>query len=88
MIYPMILFGKGGVMLRPGDSLIVNIHGECGEVIESAITYSDNEKSCGFARLNPVVNRKGIVIRKLFHLFSEHYLCAVEGISNLVDVKL
>jgi hypothetical protein len=74
-------------MLNPGDSLSVKMYGERGEIIQSKITYSDSEKSCGWVKINPIVNRNAIVVgyeTRWFH--KPRMICAVEGIAGLVEI--
>jgi len=64
-------------MSKPGDIIDVFIDGENGEIIESKITYTDSEKSCGWAKVNPKISRKAIILETI----KDAYICAVEGMG-------
>jgi len=65
-------------MNKPGNIIDVFLDGENGEIIESKITYKDNEKSCGWAKVNPTISRKAVVIENIGNAL----ICAVEGIGG------
>ena len=65
-------------MNKPGDIINVFMDGENGEVIESVITYQDNEKSCGYAKVNPKISRKATVLENVGNTL----ICAVEGLGG------
>lgn len=72
-------------MYKVGQEIDIYLDGENGEITEQKTTYSDNEKVCGFVKINPQIKRKGIIIKCL----SETLICAVSGfgIANIRIIK-